>query len=409
MNMVLHSDMIIENGVLSKDLIIEGNWRYSQEKILEYAVKGELYITQDLYLRRFVRETRYKRMKDLLPRVGSSNQQDFRAININNLFEYGWGSNEDANQELLDLLGEQYLISYPKPSKLITLLLASVRKEKGSFLDYFAGSGTTAHAVINLNREDGGKRKYILVEMADYFDTVLMPRIKKVVYAKDWKDGKPKSRDTGISHMFKYIRLESYEDALANVELKRTKEQQLTLDQSPSFRESYMLKYMLETEAKGSPSPLNIDWFDDPFNYKLLIGTGSVNETKPITVDLIETFNWLLGLKVKHIDSIRGFRIVEGTNPKGEKVLIIWRKIRDLSETDPDKIRIHREEANKKLDEFFRKQQYNTLDSEYDLIYVNGDNNLMNVPLEPEGGEPRYKVRLIEEEFKRLMFDVKDI
>ncbi len=426
MNMVLNSDMVIKGGRLAKELIIEGNWRYSQEKMHDLAVSGELYITQDLYLRRFVRETRYKRMKDLLPRVGSSGGQDFRAINVNNLFEHGWGSNEDANQELLDVFGKQYLLSYPKPSKLITLLLASVRKNSGFFLDYFAGSGTTAHAVINLNREDGGNRKYILVEMADYFDTVLMPRIKKVVYSKDWKNGKPVSRDTGISHMFKYIRLESYEDTLGNLELRRDKAQQLTLDQFTTFRESYMLRYMLETETQASPSLLNIDWFDDPFNYKLLVGTGSVGETKAVNVDLVETFNWLLGLRVRHMDFFqeRGiekndsgetkklkFVVVEGMNPKGEKVLVIWRKIRDLSETDPDKIKAQREQANRELEDFFKKQQYNTLDSEFDVIYVNGDNTLMNIPISPEKRElePRYKVRLIEEEFKRLMFDVEDV
>ncbi len=66
---------------------------------------------------------------------------------------------------------------------------------------------------------------------------------------------------------------------------------------------------------------------------------------------------------------------------------------------------------NEDLEEFFQKQQYNTLDMEFDLVYVNGDNNLMNIPVVPEeeGAEPRYKVRLIEEEFKRLMFDVKDV
>jgi len=137
-------------------------------------------------------------------------------------------------------------------------------------------------------------------------------------------------------------------------------------------------------------------------------------------VDLVETFNWLLGLRVRHMDSIRGFRIVEGINPKGEKVLVIWRKIRDLAETDSDKIRAQREQANRDLEEFFRKQQYNTLDTEFDVIYVNGDNNLMNIPLEKSPGhqvsqspglseESRYKIRLIEEEFKRLMFDVKDV
>jgi adenine-specific DNA-methyltransferase len=66
-------------------------------------------------------------------------------------------------------------------------------------LDFFAGSGTTGHAVIDLNREDGGGRKYILVEMGEYFETVLKPRILKVIYSKDWKDGKPVSRE-GTSH-----------------------------------------------------------------------------------------------------------------------------------------------------------------------------------------------------------------
>ena len=172
-----------------------------------------------------------------------------------------------------------------------------------------------------------------------------------------------------------------------------------------------MLKYMLDVESKGSQTLLNIDNFDDPWNYMLLVGAGSVGETKPVNVDLVETLNWLLGLKVKHIDRISGFQVVEGESPKGEKVLVIWRKIRDLSETDPQKIASQREKTNRDLDEFFRKQQYNTLDSEFDLIYVNGDNNLMNIPVVPEkeGVEPRYKVRLIEEGFKQLMFDVKDI
>lgn len=329
-----------------------------------------------------------------------------------NWWEHSYfGHNAGANDTMTSLFGVKNLFSNPKPVELLRGVVQVAGRYVNLVMDYFAGSGTTGHAVINLNREDGRKRKYILVEMGDYFDTVLMPRIKKVVYSKDWKDGKPVPRDTGISHMFKYIRLESYEDALANIELKRTGPQQLLLDQSASFRESYMLKYMLETEAKGSPSLLNIDWFDDPWGYKLLVGTGSVRETKAVTVDLVETFNWLLGLRVRHMDSIRGFRIVEGTNPKGEKVLIIWRKIRDLAETDPDRIRAQREQANRDLEEFFRKQQYNTLDTEFDVIYVNGDNNLMNIPLTPEkeGLEPRYKVRLIEEEFKRLMFDVKDV
>ena len=95
-----------------------------------------------------------------------------------------------------------------------------VHRYISEYMDFFAGSGTTAHAVITLNRQDGGNRKYALVEMADYFDTVLKPRIQKVAYAADWRDGKPVAGSAGQSHMFQYIRLESYEDSLNNVRFR---------------------------------------------------------------------------------------------------------------------------------------------------------------------------------------------
>ena len=152
-----------------------------------------------------------------------------------------------------------------------------------------------------------------------------------------------------------------------------------------------MLSYMLDVDSKDSPSLLNIDAFEDPFNYKLKIATGSAGETKPVTVDLVETFNYLLGLTVHHIDHIRGFRVVQGTSPEGEKVLVIWRNLK--------------EKPNEDLEEFFRKQEYNPRDMEFDLICVNGDNNLENIRRPDE----TWKVRLIEEDFKRLMFDVEDV
>jgi adenine-specific DNA-methyltransferase len=257
-------------------------------------------------------------------------------------------------------------------------------------LDYFAGSGTTGHAVINLNREDGGRRKYILVEMGEYFDAVLVPRIKKVVYSKDWKDGKPVSRE-GSSHMFQVIRLESYEDTLNNLELKRTERQQRLLEEHPGFREDYMLHYMLDMESRGSASLLNLDCFEDPFNYKLNIATGTAGETKLTVVDLVETFNYLIGLRVKTIRHLDGVRVVTGLSPQGERVLILWRKTKELD--------------NDALDAWFRKQGYNTKDQEYDVIYVNGDNNLENL----KKPEQTWKVRLIEEEFLRRMFDVQDV
>jgi adenine-specific DNA-methyltransferase len=99
------------------------------------------------------------------------------------------------------------------------LIAASVSETNGIILDYFAGSGTTAHAVMNLNREDGGSRKYILVEMGDYFYDVILPRIKKVAFHSKWKDGKPvfEEGESGISQFVKYYNLEQYEETLQKV------------------------------------------------------------------------------------------------------------------------------------------------------------------------------------------------
>ncbi|HJS17338.1 MAG TPA: DNA methyltransferase, partial [Anaerolineales bacterium] len=105
-------------------------------------------------------------------------------------------------------------------------ILRSTASESNELvLDFFAGSGTTAHSVMNINRTDDGKRKYILVEMGEHFNTVILPRIKKVAFSDKWKDGKavPPSgsplqggerRGQGISHFVKYFELEQYEDAL---------------------------------------------------------------------------------------------------------------------------------------------------------------------------------------------------
>jgi adenine-specific DNA-methyltransferase len=311
-------------------------------------------------------------------------------------------STSEGGKELSHLFGDVAFPNYPKPVVLVEVF-AGQAGDEDLIADFFAGSGTTAHAVINLNREDGGQRKYILVEMGEYFDTVLVPRIKKVVYSKDWKDGKPVSRE-GISHMFKYIRLESYEDTLNNLtlnnpELKRAKQQNKVLfpddpkeySERKSFREDYILHYMLDVESRGSPSLLNLDRFEDPFSYELNIATGTVGETKPTVIDLVETFNYLIGLRVKTIRYMDGVCVVTGTNPQGERVLILWRNTKKMD--------------NDKLDSWFQKQGYHTKGQEFDLIYVNGDNNLENLK-EPD---QTWRVQLIEKEFLVRMFDVQDV
>jgi len=303
-----------------------------------------------------------------------------------------YSATEYGTATLKNMFGGRNEFSFPKSIYAVEdcVRISIPDEDYALVFDYFGGSGTTGHAVINLNREDGGKRKYILVEMGDHFETALKPRLQKVIYSKDWKDGKPVSRE-GSSHLFKYIRLESYEDALNNLELKRTEAQDDLLRQHAPLREDYLLRYQLDVESAGSASLLNVAAFANPFAYQLKIATGSVGESRAVNVDLVETFNYLLGLRVSHTDTIRGFKVVTGLNPAGEKTLVIWRNLAEKSNAD--------------LDAFFQKQGYNTKDMEFAVIYVNGDNNLENL----KRADETWKVRRTEDEFKRLMFDVQDV
>ena len=102
------------------------------------------------------------------------------------------GTNAESKIETRALLGGEVAGLTPKPVKLLRRLIEMTCDPSGLVLDFFAGSGTTGNAVVDLNRQSLGHRKFILVEMGDYFDTVLLPRIKKVTFTPEWKDSKPK-------------------------------------------------------------------------------------------------------------------------------------------------------------------------------------------------------------------------
>lgn len=170
MNLVLHSDLVIEDGVLAEELKIESNWRYGQDAMTEYALNKELYITRDLYLRRIVKEPRYKGLKDLLLRVGDNDESGYSYDVISsNLQKTGWGSNEDADEEQRLLFGEQSLMSYPKPVLLIMKLLSCLQKQDLLVVDFFSGSATTAEAAMRLNSK-GMNIKTISIQLPENLD-----------------------------------------------------------------------------------------------------------------------------------------------------------------------------------------------------------------------------------------------
>lgn len=286
-----------------------------------------------------------------------------------------WGNKEysatDYGTNLLaNLFGESNRFTFPKALHLVEDCLRVANLEDGQYcLDFFGGSGTTSHAVINLNREDDGERKYILVEVNDYFDTVIIPRIHRVTFATKWKDGVPQNKE-GISHLVKILRLESYEDALNNVRLERpaTGQDALLPDETPG----YLLSYMLDVESRNSPTLLTQDAFATPFDYKLLIQRGYVSPQEQ-TVDLVETFHYLIGLHVKTLRAYehqeRRYRISTGevhAENRTERIAVVWRNTADLN-LDAEKAWIAE-----------------ILDpADFDIIYVNGTSHIPKAePLE---------------------------
>ncbi|KZC19950.1 site-specific DNA-methyltransferase [Rhodanobacter denitrificans] len=351
-----------------------------------------------------------------------------------------------GSNDLDRLFGARDIFKNPKPVELITYVVPFMTTRDALLADFFAGSGTTGHAIINMNREDAGSRKFVLIESGEHFDSVLVPRLKKVGFTPEWKDGKPVRAATAEEaerspRLIKVLRLESYEDTLNNLTLSRSTHQQAALDFNAAqgadgLREQYLLRYQLDMESRSSASLLDIQAFSDPTAYKLLVKPPGSDESREVNVDLLETFNWLLGLTVQHIAAPRSFsaeferdsegrlrlkgrlkqsksglhpgplphagkgekqwwfRTVTGTTPEGRKTLVIWRKLTGDAEQD-----------NLVLETWFRdKQAFSVRDTEFDLIYVNGDNTLENLRLPDES----WKVRLTEEDFQRLMFEGTD-
>ena len=295
----------------------------------------------------------------------------------------------------LDKMGLEF--SYGHPVSLYeTLLFSALLGEDGIVLDFFAGSGTTGHAVINLNREDGGRRKFILAEMGEYFDTVLLPRIAKVMYAPEWKNGKPKRKATAVEterapRLVKIIRLESYEDALHNLAATAVKtkdgERETAVKELVGGRD-YLLRYWLEIPLQEAETTLRGFDLAHPFNYRLEIPTDDGPAFKRI--DVVETFNYLRGLRPQKYETWRNpgdggreYRVVKAVDREGKKrLLVIWR---DMADYDPEKERAFLED---------KLQEMETADESWDEILINGDTPTPGVA----SLDPLFKQLMMQEE-----------
>lgn len=149
MDVEYKNDIYYENGRTTNEVEVVSKFSDSQSNIDTFIQKDLLYITKNFLLRRDVGEEAAEKRKS-----------------ITDLLLNDYGDNQESDKEFLELFDKKYF-DYTKPIKLIYNLVKSNFTEEGIILDFFSGSATTAHAVMLLNSEDGGNRKFIMVQLPE--------------------------------------------------------------------------------------------------------------------------------------------------------------------------------------------------------------------------------------------------
>ena len=217
----------------------------------------------------------------------------------------------DGEKEIRNLMGRSRVFPNPKPTTLIERLSQQTTVAGEWVMDFFAGSGTTGHAVIRSDEH----RRFLLTEMGGYFVSVLKPRIKRVLYSTHWKNGMPVTRGL-YKHVVKVQTIEQYEDLLDNL--------------SPAWDESTLpekvpVKYLFRPEQNQLSSSLDIA---HPFSQVLRVGKAQEERS----IDLMETWCYLQGYWIRsrrvyrpdtHSNIDRNYLAVETTHG----TLVVFRDI----------------------------------------------------------------------------------
>lgn len=270
-------------------------WALSQERIDRFAQRGKIRINPDLSYR------------------------DCRGMLITGMPEILYDS-EVVGNEWLDIPGyaQKHHFATENAEALLERVIAAGSDPGDWVMDFFLGSGTTTAVAQRMGR------RWIGVEMGEHFDSVVLPRMKRTLFAGKGRPGAG----------FRYHLLEQFEDAIENLP---TAEIPAALSQLPEFTEGHLVNYSYQR------SSVLIDpraW-ENPFDYNL----RALQHGRPLQVaaDLPETFNYLLGLTVQrvrhHNDAGRRYLFIEG-EVEGERALVVWRPLDQLDvQRDADLIR----------------------------------------------------------------------
>jgi adenine-specific DNA-methyltransferase len=242
---------------------------------------------------------------------------------------------EDGETQTKSMFGKAGLFLAPKHTKFVSRFILQGSRADSVVLDCFGGSGSTAHAVLELNRAPESRRKFITAEVNKYFDTLIIPRLVKAGSAVEWIDGKAKELN-GSGLFMRIQHLEQYDDTLESLDPEvEGGEAPLPFD-DPVFAMRYRLDKDLRNLYCG------VDRFASPFGYQLR-SAAEGGEPRSRDVDLIESVAYLLGMTIRRMYRELHGVVICGRNPRGESVSVIFREcsIEDSAAWVAEKVRNH--------------------------------------------------------------------
>lgn len=180
--------------------------------------------------------------------------------------------------EIRAIFGNERTFKNPKAVGLLESMFPFAVKDGDLVFDFFAGSGTTGHAVISLNKTDSAKRRFLLVDAGEHLGSIAKPRIARVMRSANWNDGSPLDND-GWQGLVKVQRLEQYEDVIANLE---------TAWNNTALPEGIPVSYLFRPEQNCIQLTLDLK---RPFDNRIRVGRAGEERT----IDLLESWSYLQG------------------------------------------------------------------------------------------------------------------
>jgi adenine-specific DNA-methyltransferase len=249
-----------------------------------------------------------------------------------------FSATEHGTGVLKKLFKQHDAFSYPKSVFAVeeSLKVCGAAEDDALVIDFFAGSGTTAHAVMQMNAASDTNTRFLVVEVNKYFEAVTLPRIKKVAASLDWEGGSAKEI-TGSGAFVRVQALEQYDDALESLdaEFKDGNSGDLLFENA-----AFALRYRLNKLSRALYC--GVERFSSPFGYQLKRAEGG-GEAPSCEVDLVESLPYLLGMDVTRLYREPAGVVMLGSNRRSQSVAIFFRDCaaKDSAQWVADKLAQH--------------------------------------------------------------------